>query len=167
MKPMRRGIIDELSIGFDPIRWEQVRDDKEEERHIYELKLWEISLVTFGANRDARIMSVHAMVEQLPPEVQSLVRPMLTQLKAHPAGTAVPEAVSTLAALVAIDEIHEGKTLSAKNKKLVKNAVTALKALLDAAGGGNDEDNLAPTDTYFGSHDLDLMELDLQQGMGQ
>ena len=48
-------VVEELSIGFDPVRWETVG----EERHIHELKLWEVSLVTFGANPDARVTEVH------------------------------------------------------------------------------------------------------------
>ena len=48
-------VVEELSIGFDPINWETVG----EERHIHELKLWEVSLVTFGANPDARVTEVH------------------------------------------------------------------------------------------------------------
>ncbi len=159
MKLMRRGIIDELSIGFDPVRWEMVRDGTDEERHIYELTLWEVSLVTFGANRDAKIMSVHAMVGELPSDVQAIVRPIMACLLARPAGTTMPAPVSLLAQALAIHELHEGKTLSTKNKTLVKNAVAALKALLDAAGGDEDAAAGLAGDCY-GAATLDLLALE-------
>lgn len=168
LKLMRKEIISELSIGFDALRWEMIDDGKGNlERHISELKLWEVSLVTFGANPGARIFSVHARVHRvtanLPMEMQALINPALEQLLAR--REAQPCVVALLHAL-AISEIHEGKKLSAESKKHIRNAMTALKALLNAAGGDDEEGRDAPTD-YFGSHDLDLMELDLQQGMGQ
>lgn len=56
---VRAGIIDAMSIGFDPIKFDfEEREDKAVIRHLRELRLWEFSLVTWGANRDARITSV-------------------------------------------------------------------------------------------------------------
>lgn len=54
---MREGILDELSIGFDPVRWESRRDPAtgEDVRYLQELRLWEISLVTFAADPLAKI----------------------------------------------------------------------------------------------------------------
>ena len=67
--------------------------------------------------------------------------------------------VAALLQALAIDELHEGKTLSAKNKKLVKNAVAALKALLDAAGGDEDEAAGLVGECY-GAATLDLLALE-------
>jgi HK97 family phage prohead protease len=56
---VRAGIINALSIGFDPIRFDfEEREGGVLVRHLRELRLWEFSLVTWGANRDARITSV-------------------------------------------------------------------------------------------------------------
>lgn len=51
---MKAGTIDGMSIGYDIIK------DKVEKgiRYLQELKLWEISVVTFGMNELARIQSV-------------------------------------------------------------------------------------------------------------
>lgn len=59
---LRDGVLTELSIGFDPVRSTTVDEGPGvgQVRHIHELKLWEISLVTFAANPDARVEQVHA-----------------------------------------------------------------------------------------------------------
>ena len=158
LKLMRKGIIDELSIGFDPTRWEMVDDGKGNvERHISELKLWEVSLVTFGANRDAKIMSVHALAASLPMETQALVRPLLEQFHTHHADN-VPEAAEAMARALAVSELHEGKVLSSGNKTLVKQAIAALQKLVDAAE--KQSIDLGPVPPFIG--DLDVHELELQ-----
>jgi HK97 family phage prohead protease len=58
---MRDGVIDELSIGFDPVRAEDVQQaDGSMVRHLTEIRLWEFSPVTFAADPNARINAVHA-----------------------------------------------------------------------------------------------------------
>jgi HK97 family phage prohead protease len=56
-------VITEMSIGFDPVRFEMVNEtingNTVPVRHITELQLWEFSPVTWGANRDAVVTSVH------------------------------------------------------------------------------------------------------------
>lgn len=58
---MRDKVLDAVSIGFDPIKeeWQFDEHGTPTMRHIKELRLWEISLVTFGADPQARIMEVH------------------------------------------------------------------------------------------------------------
>jgi hypothetical protein len=52
-----------MSIGFDPVIAEQVKhDDGSIWRHLREIKLFEISLVTIPANESAKITSVHSVV---------------------------------------------------------------------------------------------------------
>ena len=60
---MRDGVLDAMSIGFDPIRWEMRRheDDGQDWRHLSEIKLWEISVVTFPADPRAVITNVHSV----------------------------------------------------------------------------------------------------------
>jgi uncharacterized protein len=58
---IRDGVITELSIGFDPIRHEMVNEGGiGHVRHVSEVRLWEISPVTFAANSEARITDVNA-----------------------------------------------------------------------------------------------------------
>jgi hypothetical protein len=59
---MREGVLDEMSIGFDPIEYHMTKDGNDDVRIITKAKLWEVSIVTWGANRDAKIESVHAAV---------------------------------------------------------------------------------------------------------
>lgn len=58
---MKDGVITELSIGFDVIDWTMTREPalNDTVRHINQLALWEVSPVTFAANAEARIDSVH------------------------------------------------------------------------------------------------------------
>ena len=53
---MKAGILDGLSIGFRTIRGQT--DRKAGVRHLFELDLWEISIVTFPMQPDARISSI-------------------------------------------------------------------------------------------------------------
>lgn len=52
---LRDGAISELSIGFDVV---QSEPDDEGIEHIYEVRLWEVSLVTFPANEGALVLDV-------------------------------------------------------------------------------------------------------------
>ena len=60
------GVVREMSIGFDPVKWTMQADPTAPKdpdkfiRHLSEVKLWEVSLVTFGANREAVVYDVHA-----------------------------------------------------------------------------------------------------------
>jgi hypothetical protein len=58
---MRDKVIDALSISFDPMRWtmEERGPDLPPLRKIQEVRLWEILLVTFGADPLARVSDVH------------------------------------------------------------------------------------------------------------
>ena len=134
---MRDKVVTELSIGFDPTRWEMIEQNGVIERHISELTLWEFSPVTFGANRDAKIMSVHA----------TQARRVLELHRANPA-LIVPKALATFAetahqqvcdAVTFLREVHEGKVLSAKNRTLVSEARDALQKLLDASEPKDDK----------------------------
>lgn len=53
---MKAGILDGLSIGFRTVRGR--KDPKSGIRHLLELDLWEISIVTFPMQPDARISAV-------------------------------------------------------------------------------------------------------------
>nr|WP_319484437.1 HK97 family phage prohead protease [uncultured Cohaesibacter sp.] len=66
---MKAGILDGLSIGFRTIRGQ--KDAKSGIRYLLELDLWEISVVTFPMQPDARISSVKSgegMLAALMPE---------------------------------------------------------------------------------------------------
>lgn len=53
---LKDGTLNEMSVGFDPIQ--HYMDGTT--RHLTEVRLWEISLVTFAANHEARVSAVHS-----------------------------------------------------------------------------------------------------------
>lgn len=101
------GAVTGLSIGFNILDAEY----DGEVRHIKEIDLWEVSLVTFPANPLAQI----------------------TESKTAHA------ALHELRAAEAINELKAGKVLSAKNLGLVESCIEALQKLRDAATGGEGE----------------------------
>lgn len=60
---MRDGVLTELSIGFDPVKSSTVREVIDgtlvEVRQLSEVRLFEVSLVTWAANPDALVTAVH------------------------------------------------------------------------------------------------------------
>ena len=146
MTLMKDGVLDELSIGFDPIKWEMVESagmsgEKTMIRHVKECRLWEFSLVPFAADPNARIQSVHALVRAVPKSLQSIFAPLSgMQLEAEEIAL-----LELLADPSVPREAHEGKMLSGKNKKLIADCVSALQALLTAAEPPAKEDDQALT----------------------
>ena len=58
---LRDGVLNELSIGFDTLKHTMVHEGAlGQVRHISEVRLWEVSLVTHAANPDAVVTQVHA-----------------------------------------------------------------------------------------------------------
>lgn len=108
MTLIRDGVVDELSIGFDPIKFDFEQVNGQEVRHVRELRLWEFSPVTFAADPMAKI----------------------TEANRARRGSDLMTFESVLTWLT---ETHEGKVLSSKNKTLVQDAIDALQALLIAA----------------------------------
>jgi uncharacterized protein len=56
---IKGGAIKGLSIGYETLKW--TYDEEAEVRHLTEVKLWEVSIVTFPMNESALISSVKAM----------------------------------------------------------------------------------------------------------
>jgi HK97 family phage prohead protease len=62
---IRDGVIDSLSIGFDPIIADNVKhDDGTIWRHLKEVRLYEVSAVTFPADAMATITAVHSRMNE-------------------------------------------------------------------------------------------------------
>ena len=95
------------SLGYRPEVMQQIADG-DMWRHIQEIRLWEVSIVVFPASSMALISDVHEQQDS------------------------IDQLLETLLARVPL-EAHEGKVLSAKNKKLLQDAVAAIEALLAAA----------------------------------
>lgn len=88
-------VIDEMSIGFDPIKFEMVEEQIEDMtvlvRHITELRLWEFSPVTWGANSKAKITNVNSVEHLLETlglssdKSKSFLKEVLIELMKNPA----------------------------------------------------------------------------------
>ncbi len=101
------------SIGYEAIKWDYEKDENisewERTRLLKEIRLWEISIVTFPANELATIDTVKSM-ENAFGYVESF-----------------------------IDEIKEGRVLSRANARTVKELIEKLEALLSMSKIDEDE----------------------------
>ena len=63
---MRDRVLNEMSIGYDPIDFDIDADTEKGEsiRHLHKVRLWEVSIVTWGMNDLARIDEVKSMTQQ-------------------------------------------------------------------------------------------------------
>lgn len=61
MKMEPRPAITGLSIGYIPIKWDNRREPEDPRRRLREVKLFEISPVTFPANAEARVSEVKSL----------------------------------------------------------------------------------------------------------
>lgn len=86
---MRDGVVDELSIGYDPVKSDYSKlDGKTRLRHLREVRLWEFSPVTWGANHAAVITAVKRL--GLPDDVMEELRAFI----------ALPDGIERLAAIL-------------------------------------------------------------------
>lgn len=76
---MKMGAIGEMSIGYTTIREDY--DPKTGIRYLTEIKLYEISLVTFPANEEAKVVRVKSMFDELNDTERKLVVEFINNLK--------------------------------------------------------------------------------------
>ncbi len=78
---LKDGVLKELSIGYDAIVFEI--DEQTGIRHLKELKLWEVSIVTWAMNELARVEDVKTLVDVLKTEAKNgkITRSRLDALK--------------------------------------------------------------------------------------
>ncbi|MBD5129801.1 MAG: HK97 family phage prohead protease [Ruminococcaceae bacterium] len=78
---LKDGVLTEMSIGYDAVDLDF--DGEQGIRHLKEIKLWEISIVTWAMNDQAKIDEVKSLVETLKIETKSgkLSRARLNTLK--------------------------------------------------------------------------------------
>ena len=88
-RKMKNGLVKGLSIGFSAIKtsWEEIEGKMI--RHIGELKLWEVSVVTFPALPAAQVTRVKAAATD--PDVAALIEiAVQKRLSALPAASTTP-----------------------------------------------------------------------------
>jgi HK97 family phage prohead protease len=119
----------DLSIGFDPVQWEMIveAEGAEPVRYLRAVRLWEVSIVTWGADPLAKIVNVQSLA---------------AAAARLPRGEAAVELWRAFRGAIA-QEVHEGKVLSAKNRKLLEDAIAALQAVIAAADKQKEEEQQA------------------------
>lgn len=60
---LKAGAIDAMSIGYVPVKWKF--DNESGIRTLTDVDLWEISLVTFPANKESRVTGVKSAAEEI------------------------------------------------------------------------------------------------------
>lgn len=78
---MKDGVLNELSIGYDAVEFDF--DSEQGVRRLKEIRLWEVSIVTWAMNDQAKIDEVKSLVEGLKTEVKAgrITRARLDALK--------------------------------------------------------------------------------------
>lgn len=78
---MKDGVLNALSIGYDAVEFDY--DSEQGVRRLKEIKLWEVSIVTWAMNDQAKIDEVKSLVEGLRTEVKTgkITRARLDALK--------------------------------------------------------------------------------------
>ena len=111
---LKDGVLTELSIGYDAVAFDY--DSKQGIRHLKEIRLWEVSVVTWAMNDEAKIDEVKSLVEDLKLEVKSgkISRSRLDALK--PFIAVVRELADILGPFMEIPE----ETPAAKSAKQIK-----------------------------------------------
>ena len=66
---LKDGVLAELSIGYDAVAFDY--DSETGIRHLKEIKLWEVSIVTWAMNDQAQIDGVKSLVEELRTEAKT------------------------------------------------------------------------------------------------
>ena len=106
---LKEKVIDEMSIGYNTLKYEY---DKENNiRYLKEVKLFEISLVTWGANEKARVNGVK--FEDLLNEIKS------GNLLKNASEDKILEAIKALSALIEVKDSDD--TTQTKNNSPIKN----------------------------------------------
>lgn len=115
---LKDGVLNELSIGYDPVVFEY---DSEGIRHLREVKLWEVSVVTWAMNPEAVITSYKKLSEETSiKELKRLSAEMKEAIKAID-GFIVNNADKT-------SNIKPTTNLSPKAKKALLQAAKSLKS---------------------------------------
>lgn len=78
---LKDGVLNELSIGYDAVVFDY--DSEQGVRHLKEIRLWEVSIVTWAMNEEAKIDEVKSLVEDIKSEAKSgkITRARLDALK--------------------------------------------------------------------------------------
>lgn len=132
---MKDGVVDGMSIGYDVVK--DKFDDEKGIRYLRELKLYEVSIVTWGANPEAGITNIkhlQALNTMFKGEnVQSLeeIKTRLDQLNEALNGGVFGTKDGNL--ILNLAELKAGRVLSKKNRGNLEQAVDLIQTVLKTA----------------------------------
>jgi HK97 family phage prohead protease len=115
---LKMGAVDGVSIGFNVKKAKHVTHKGESVREVEAAELAEVSLVTFPADKEARVTQVHSEVETEVKGLSSLVA-SLDNLAGH------------------ADEGQAGRVFSEANLKQIRGALGALVSLVEKVDPGH------------------------------
>lgn len=142
MTLMEDGVVDGMSIGYDVVKDEY--DELHGIRRLKELKLYEVSIVTWGANPEAAVTNVkhlQALNDIFKEEkLRDLgkIKQLLEKLNDTLDGGVFEAKGGNL--IINMQELKAGRVLSKKNKDNLKNAVSLIEEVLQTAGSEDDEE---------------------------
>jgi HK97 family phage prohead protease len=146
---IKDGVINEVSIGYDTIQSKLLSNL----RHLTEVRLWDISPVTFAANEEATVLSMKGLSKELK-DLLALPKD-ISEPKLRMAIKALEDLLVTSRSTFVMgdgeadpmpEEAKVGRVLSATNKGKLRAAMDALQALLEAAGEEEDPSKSQSTD---------------------
>lgn len=156
---MREGVINEMSIGYDPIKWEleEVEGSDYPIRRLKEIRLWEWSPVNWGMNSATHIgnvKSLEALLKRHGNDVPDLDKLINRLIEAEGESAWLDQVGKYIPfwrdkAESQIEEIKAGRVLSASNMERIngamdqmRQAIDALESLLEAAKPPEDEEDM-------------------------
>ncbi len=160
MTLMDDGVVDGMSIGYDVVKDEF--DDQHGIRRLKELKLYEVSVVTWGANPEAMVTNVKHLQalndifkdENLRDlgEVKKLLEKLNDTFDSGVFGT------KDGSLIINMEELKAGRVLSKKNKDNLRGAVTLIEEVLQTAGAEDEPENENEKDLNL-EDDMELKDL--------
>ena len=126
---LRDGVLGELSIGYDPVVFDY---DENGIRHLREVRLWEVSIVTWAMNPEAVITGYKSLVDSVATDIKAgrkISASRLASLKE--ASRSMKAAVDALDAIIseAGGESDTGKKAD-NNKTQTKSAVKLYEIMI-------------------------------------
>lgn len=71
---MKDGVINEMSIGYDTITEKFEGEGRDRIRHLKEVRLWDVSPVTFAANPEAQVLAVKSPYDDKLTKLEELIK---------------------------------------------------------------------------------------------
>lgn len=130
---MKDGVVDGMSIGYDV-----VKDDRDEEtgiRYLKELKLYEVSVVTWGANPEAGVLGLKSLqtLNSIFKDDDGLKHLATIQSKLDAINERLDSGIFGTKdgnIIINMEELKAGRVLSKKNRSNLEQAVNLIDTVL-------------------------------------